>query len=187
MYKPGMPVEWVNTMSPNWTVNRLTITGPANERARFKDQATKYNNPSLDHEDELKYAKLSDKEASAAKLADALQVEEMPPVALTFTAFKPMPKDAGDWYNWNCANWGTKWDASDATVRETNSSLVYDFETAWSPPCPAVAEMSEQFPQLKFNLRFWERGMGFQGNFVLKDGKVLKDVCTNDYRGNKGG
>ena len=34
---------------------------------------------------------------------------------VSFSFFQPVPrpyKEDNNWYSWNCANWGTKWDAS---------------------------------------------------------------------------
>jgi len=65
------------------------------------------------------------------------------------------------WYNWNIRNWGTKWDVaihenkeySDTYIEgptENGENLVvyYNFHTAWSPPVPALAKLSAQYPSL---------------------------------------
>lgn len=42
---------------------------------------------------------------------------------------------AANWYDWNVKNWGTKWNAMDVTCnREDDSTVVCDFDTAWSFP-----------------------------------------------------
>lgn len=167
---------------PNWCVNELRITGPPAARAAFKDRATKY----VDPDNEAEYAKLDPTEAAVTRMADALAETDRKTV-LSFTAFNPIPvENKEDWYNWNIANWGTKWDASDPALNTTATSLVYDFDTAWSPPCPAVIAMSKMFPELKFSLRYWEGGMGFQGKFVAKAGEILTDISM-EYKGGKGG
>jgi hypothetical protein len=41
------------------------------------------------------------------------------------------------WYEWNIANWGTKWDAYDFgpfEESESDNELVVQFDTAWAPP-----------------------------------------------------
>ena len=45
-----------------------------------------------------------------------------------------------DWYDWNIAMWGTKWNAYD-TRRESDSILL--FETAWSAPHPVIERLHE--------------------------------------------
>jgi hypothetical protein len=160
------------------------VTGPAAERDNFKKQATMRQDRPVD---ESKYAKLSPEEAAASRLADELAKEKAEPTVLSFSAFKPIPEEKrGDWYDWNCVHWGTKWDAAYGHLTETKSSLVYGFETAWSPPEPAVLEMSKQYPKLKFNLRFYEGGMGFQGKLIAKAGEVIESE-DKEYSGCRGG
>ena len=39
------------------------------------------------------------------------------------------------WYDFNIANWGTKWDTSEVTIEDSSKdSLLLTFDTAWSPP-----------------------------------------------------
>lgn len=54
------------------------------------------------------------------------------------------------WYNWNRVNWGTKWNTYackyewiDTSSGGTQSFVEFDFETAWSPPHPAIKAMVE--------------------------------------------
>ena len=40
-----------------------------------------------------------------------------------------------DWYDWNCDNWGTKWDRCDLEIIDNDkNSICIRFETAWGPP-----------------------------------------------------
>ena len=90
-------------------------------------------------------------------------------------------------YQWCVSNWGTKWgmyEFSNLTRKPRSVSL--SFQSAWSPPLPLIRKMSEDFPQLRFNLRYFEGGAGFQGIYTVKAGIVLVDE-TNDYRGSRGG
>jgi len=58
-----------------------------------------------------------------------------------------------DWYNWDCGNYGTKWDLSDddADLSELdevieigeNETFELNFATAWSPPIPVLEKMAE--------------------------------------------
>lgn len=85
-------------------------------------------------------------------------------------------REAGirSWYDWNVANWGTKWDACHVQVIEDDlddGTLVYRFDTAWSPPVPVVEAMIEALPDFRVRLHATEPGMGFQV-FVYPDGLV---------------
>ena len=84
---------------------------------------------------------------------------------VTFNKIIPQPKDLflgnlgdkeyekyGDhnWYDWNCENWGTKWNAfeSHAEVSEDKTALAVDFETAWAAPIPVAKKLKELFPSV---------------------------------------
>ena len=44
-------------------------------------------------------------------------------------------KGIPNWYDWNCENWGTKWDSCHVEfIDETANTVDIQFETAWSPP-----------------------------------------------------
>ena len=94
--------------------------------------------------------------------------------------------NSNDWYNWNCRNWGTKWDvavSSDEQYPETymeqspngeNLVVYYNFNTAWSPPFPAIAELSKQYPSLLFTLSY-EEEQGWGGEAKFLRGEMISD------------
>jgi hypothetical protein len=98
-----------------------------------------------------------------------------------FSEFLPVPEgysESGAWYGWCNANWGTKWDVSEADCnyiedRSENSIRLY-FETAWSPPI----EFYEKLLELGFSISayYFEPGMGFVGSW--KDGH---DECYDGF------
>ena len=71
------------------------------------------------------------------------------------------------WYDYCINEWGTKWDvggddynkASDDDPNATHMS----FDSAWAPPCAAVAKMMDLGFRAK--LYYWESGMCFAGCF----------------------
>lgn len=69
-----------------------------------------------------------------------------------------------DWYDWNCANWGTKWEVCEAycDLREENL-LTASYDTAWSPPIAFYNTLKE----LGFIVRafYYEPGMAFCGSW----------------------
>lgn len=92
----------------------------------------------------------------------------------------PSNSDHPDWwYNWNCANWGTKWRAGEVWHdRVDNDNKVdghtsYNFDTAWSPAEPVIAALAEKFPTLTISHRYCEGGMGYAGEIVYKDGVAI--------------
>ena len=70
---------------------------------------------------------------------------------------------------------------------ERPHSLFYSFSTAWSPCNPVIEKMGEMFPSLTFNYKYYERGMGFAGQLVMKGGKIKTETSQDNYLGGRGG
>ena len=93
-------------------------------------------------------------------------------------------RTSNDWYNWNIRNWGTKWDVAVSadneypdTYLETspngeNLVAYYNLHTAWSPPMPAIAKLSEQYPSLLFTLSY-EEEQGWGGECEFLRGEMI--------------
>lgn len=77
-----------------------------------------------------------------------------------------------NWYDWSIDNWGTKWEISpDGDIAEIeNGVLSIRFNSAWSPPTPAISKI-----KLPFKLYFWEGGVGYMGQ-LIKDTKTSEPV-----------
>ena len=69
------------------------------------------------------------------------------------------------WYNWRCANWGTKWDAYSLEIDECDMPNGFEvtFETAWSPPEEVHSAISEQFDDLSMSWFYDEPGCEVAG------------------------
>ena len=69
------------------------------------------------------------------------------------------------WYNWRLQNWGTKWDAYEVEIDD--SELHYGFEvtfdTAWSPPEEICHAIKEQFDDVSVSWFYDEPGMEVAG------------------------
>lgn len=77
-----------------------------------------------------------------------------------------------DWYDWNVANWGTKWGDSDTHIVGQYADMVaFVFETAWSPPETGIANISKLFPELSFVIAYSEEGMDFYGATAFRNGE----------------
>lgn len=84
------------------------------------------------------------------------------------------------WYDWNIANWGTKWDLCDvAKTRVDDNTIQLNFDTAWSPPIEAY----EKLLALDFEILayYYEPGMCFAGIYDNGD-----DQCYS-YWGDSNG
>jgi len=101
-------------------------------------------------------------------------------------------------YEWCIENWGTKWGIYDSVLQDADglgsdpddcddeAEIMYNFNSAWSPPNPVILKMSEMFPELEFDLRYFECGAAFNGTFRCQAGKVLRDE-SGSYFGRRGG
>lgn len=109
----------------------------------------------------------------------------------------PRPKDGFNQggYEWCIENWGTKWDArrvvmpagpTDGDDGPDALEIEITFETAWAPPWPVILAASKRFPALAFDLRYFERGQGFNGWLRCEGGEVVVDE-SGDYFGSRGG
>lgn len=95
-------------------------------------------------------------------------------------------KNTNNWYNWNNANWGTKWDIGSADGEEypetsmnraDDTSVAYNFQTAWSPPVPAIEALSVKYPDLWINLSYQEE-QGWGGEICINNGTT---TITSEY------
>jgi len=71
----------------------------------------------------------------------------------------------GNWYDFQVANWGTKWDVTCDSVEIDEDGLGFSgtFESAWSPPIRIAEALVEQ--GFEVTLYYYEPGMGFVGKF----------------------
>ena len=88
------------------------------------------------------------------------------------------------WYNWNNRNWGCKWDVTNPELcsEEENGEnlvLVYQFDTPWSPPVPAILKLSEQYPTLLITLSY-EEEQGWGGEIEMHHGQISAESDYED-------
>lgn len=148
---------------PNHVENDLRVTGDKEELKRFKEFA------------KGKYPWNEDKEKEL----------------LSCNKFIPAPEDAiKDYnkvgYNWCIENWGTKWGFYEVELQEEDDELFYTFSSAWSPAIPVIEKMGEMFPELTFDLRYYEGGMGFHGVLRIEKGRIVAEQ-QHEYVGDRGG
>lgn len=88
-----------------------------------------------------------------------------------------------DSYNWNVRNWGTKWDvavqdgtefASTTLEENEDGSIMYRFETAWSPVPEVLDELARMYPELDFDYEF-EEEQGWGGSILWEGGEVTRE------------
>jgi hypothetical protein len=60
---------------------------------------------------------------------------------------------------------GTKWDCDDKMykINYDENHIIILFETAWTPPVPMLQQWRDRFPDLTFDLRYYEEAGFFKG------------------------
>lgn len=136
---------------PNWCSNQLTITGSPKEIAKL-----------------IKKVEITKSEATDNHLESIFSCHRIIP--------RPINKQ-DDWYEWNVANWGSKWDLNDVTLRGDVDSkeITYYFESAWSPISPVVEALAKEFKKLSFAYTFYETGSDYWGEVEYKKGEVVSE------------
>ena len=160
---------------PNWVYNTLVVSGKPADIKKFADKA-RTPRPIRD-----------DNGVSNGETDDELSFWNFiaPPEEkhdLYFGRADGTEDKEWNWYSWNNANWGTKWDANDVSMSpeydeldDTTHSLNYYFSTAWSIPEPVFSAMINQHTELHFHLRgVEEQGWGVE--FSGSDGSYGVDV-----------
>ena len=96
-------------------------------------------------------------------------------VAFSFQKLVPRPDDKNDdWYNWNVANWGTKWDANHPDLHREDGLIRFTFSTAWSPPSPVITTFIGDHAKDTVVKYVWEEEQGFGMAFVFDHGNVTE-------------
>jgi hypothetical protein len=69
-----------------------------------------------------------------------------------------------DWYEWSCANWGTKWNSLSFGIDESRDEILrFHFDTAWSFPTPIFQKLATMFPTLRFECACYDECGNFAG------------------------
>lgn len=85
-----------------------------------------------------------------------------------------------NWYDWQVAHWGTKWDLCDAVLTRVDDNTVeVSCQTAWSPPVAAYETMTEKGYEV--TAYYYEPGMCYAGRW--EDGV---DECYSDWGDSQG-
>lgn len=156
---------------PNWCNNDMIIEGKTEDLNELKE-FVKGEKTWFDLE---KVIPLTDTKAKAKVLWDKLSSEEQKD--RWDNDFDQFWFNVGDGYHWCADNWGTKWNTDCSEPQQTETKLMYAFDTAWSPSEPITKILIKRFPKLHFVHEYEEWGMCFQGILEGKDGIVIKDGC----------
>ena len=134
---------------PNWCTNELIIRGQVEEMDKWRVALA--NNESLEP-------------------------------TLDFGKIVPEPRweeDSDDWYQWRIDNWGTKWNASEVDTFNDLEEIQYNFSTAWGPPMEFLETAAKKFPNLYFEMAYYEEGMCFAGAISYECGEMIHTESHN--------
>lgn len=86
-----------------------------------------------------------------------------------------------NWYDWNCQNWGTKWNAYS---HDTGNDNEFIFDTAWSHPEPIIRKLSEMFPEYLFEVLFADEDWhgGNCGHYEIENGEIVEFEIEDEVR-----
>lgn len=165
---------------PNHCSNNLTVTGP--DAKRFFEAATKGDGDfianlvpmpedilaiqtgscTIDGEVVNQWREVGDKKVKVSEL-DRQHLSDL--------------YGTSDWYEWARTNWGTKWGAYDLDVAEPRIL----FDSAWSPPLPAIETISRMFPDARFVIAYAEGGSCFWGWAAYDNGVCVAQEESSEF------
>ncbi len=96
---------------------------------------------------------------------------------------RPRPaEEEENWYEWNCDNWGTKWDLCEDEFSNISKwgdkKIQMGVQFAWCPPEEALQYFHSQHPDVKVEWIYIEDGMEFCGHKIMEGGNtVLDNYC----------
>ena len=161
---------------PNLCTNNLLVTGDQKEVKRFHDAITKGEMKDYEQFRILDNLLPTPKElqdtpkGSFGESDKQKQKEEQNKANIAKFGY-------ADWYDWNCANYGSKWSDYEGVINDYKAgSLDVVFMSAWSPITQGIIHVSKQFPKLNFLLTYEEGGMAFLGGSAIKAGELLNDI-----------
>jgi hypothetical protein len=180
---------------PNWCDNTIIVTGKVQDVKKF---AEAFKGLPARFKDDLSYDHKEPMECFNALYPipeDVLERGYYANLNMGMAEFRETiigpskPRVALDGYHWSIRYWGTKWDVYgqinvsgldlfENADPDNEIELVYSFDTAWSPPINWLVKVAKDFPENKFELRYYEPGCGFAGSIIVKGDEILSD---NEY------
>jgi hypothetical protein len=151
---------------PNWCDNTISISGNPELIKKLKD----FVGRPIERQDE----KIEEPIYSLANI--------MPSTPDASPLLGKMSESTGfeDWYHNNINSWGTKWDVAGNVqmndYKEGDEFISFWFDSAWSPPSPTTERLSEIFPELTIEHKYYETGCDFWGIETYKGGEMISEI-----------
>ena len=163
---------------PNWVYNSMNVAGKTSDIKEFIEKAKKPR-PDGFEKDEIAYVE-NDGLSFFNFVAPPVEAIESGEYFGTngYVNGEAVGKTEFNWYEWNIANWGVKWDAGSVSagthIDETKptNAISYSFETAWGIPEPVFQAMITQHPNLEFDFSC-EEEQGWGAEFESSEGSLV--------------
>jgi hypothetical protein len=183
---------------PNWCFNTLTIQGPKEQVDSIKKRLNTPFQKDYDNwnpktqQMEIKTALYPNPVFAFHNIYNHIEAgisdeDYMKQPDYSLPMAEQMQFRGSHWYDFNVREWGAKWDVGvshddeypDTELLEHISKgedqwLVYKFNTAWSPPAPAIEKLSKLVPNCVVTLSF-EEETGWGGELEFVNGEMTAD------------
>jgi len=120
---------------------------------------------------------------SSSAISDFMKKNRTKDTFLDFCVAVPEPAkpDNYGWYDWRSKNWGTTWHLYNIeVVKITSSELVYEFDTACTPPLAWLKAASAKCPKVEVTMTFVDELYEHFGTTTVKKGVVKTLVQYTD-------
>ena len=89
---------------------------------------------------------------------------------------------AKSWYDWCIQYWGTKWNTYENRFykNDDGDECLY-FQTAWSPPEPALRELAKKLGKI-VRVSYMDEGYAFFGTYHFYPDGNVDDECYQDHK-----
>lgn len=167
---------------PNWVTNTLTINGTPERVKEIKEQLGK---PFTTTQKDWRTQEVSEVRYDNP-IISFRNIVFVPDDKLDlyhethgFSDGKQTGDTEWNWYNFNNREWGTKWDIAQANDSyketyisdESDTHVSYYFQTAWSPPTPAIEKLAEKYPDVVIELAY-EEEQGWGGEIEYRGNQI---------------
>ena len=178
---------------PNWCSNKLCISGPKEELAKFAGTFTNESGePEFKLNQTVPMPQILRDVCTGSCMIDGVRHNTWKEIEVdgkrVQIAFTQEEKDEfkkigyPSWYEWAIANWGTKWDVQEANTLISDEYIIVHFDTAWSPPVNWLETVSTMYPLLKFEIFCSEGGACFYGTITAQNGEVSEDMHKDFWK-----
>jgi hypothetical protein len=171
---------------PNWCNNNIEIAGPTDTiKQLWEDAQTALVSTDRDGNESQSFGLLSaiapcprDLDIVAGSLGD--EAEQAKLEAKEQANLKKHGHK--NWYDWQVANWGTKWDVSDEGLEfidngDGTAVITGWFDSAWAPPIGAYQIFDDMMDNCYITASYHEPGMDFGGFYESEGGEeYLEDL-----------